>query len=131
MTAKLAHIAIAADDVDRARRFYEQVFGWEFEPWGPPNFYHIKGAGIHGALQERRGAATPGAGIECTFAVANLETASAAIAAAGGTLMDQVYEIPGVGRLQRFSDCEHNELLIMQYEPAHARELGLPAVPIS
>ena len=31
----------AVDDVDRARRFYEAVFGWEFEPWGPPGFYLI------------------------------------------------------------------------------------------
>ena len=28
----------------RARDFYQKVFGWEFEPWGPPNFYLIKTA---------------------------------------------------------------------------------------
>jgi hypothetical protein len=39
MSAKLRHVAINADDVQRARRFYEAVFGWRFEPWGPPNFY--------------------------------------------------------------------------------------------
>ena len=25
------HFAVAADDVERARRFYEAVFGWRFE----------------------------------------------------------------------------------------------------
>lgn len=125
MSAQLAHIAIAAEDVDRARRFYEQVFDWAFEPWGPPNFFHIKGAGVHGALQERRGAAVPGAGIECTFAVVDLEDTSAAITAAGGKLLEQVYEIPTVGRLRRCADSEGNELLVMQYEPAYAAQLGL------
>ena len=39
MTATLRHFAINADDVPRAKRFYEEVFGWSFTPWGPPNFY--------------------------------------------------------------------------------------------
>jgi predicted enzyme related to lactoylglutathione lyase len=42
MPAKLCHFAINADDVQRARRFYESVFDWTFEPWGPPNFYQVK-----------------------------------------------------------------------------------------
>ncbi|MEQ1653126.1 MAG: hypothetical protein ABL897_11610, partial [Hyphomicrobium sp.] len=54
MPNKLAHFAIEADDVDRARKFYETVFQWQFTPWGPPGFYLIEGAGLHGALQLRR-----------------------------------------------------------------------------
>ncbi len=38
----LAHFAINADDVERAKRFYAAVFGWRFEAWGPPGFYMIK-----------------------------------------------------------------------------------------
>ena len=41
MTANLAAFAIHADDVERAVRFYEAVFGWRFEPWGPPGVYLI------------------------------------------------------------------------------------------
>ena len=36
MPNNLASFAIHVDDVDRARRFYQAVFGWNFEPWGPP-----------------------------------------------------------------------------------------------
>ena len=51
--------AINADDVPRARKFYAAVFGWSFEPWGPPGFYLIETGqermtAIRGALQERR-----------------------------------------------------------------------------
>ena len=38
----VAHFAINADDVPRARRFYERVFGWKFSAWGPPEFYKIE-----------------------------------------------------------------------------------------
>ena len=41
MPNNLSSFAIHADDVQRARRFYEAVFGWRFEPWGPPDFYLI------------------------------------------------------------------------------------------
>ncbi len=34
----VAHFAINANDVDRAKRFYERVFGWKFNAWGPPGF---------------------------------------------------------------------------------------------
>ena len=41
MANNLASFAIHADDVQRCRRFYEAVFGWRFEPWGPPDFYLV------------------------------------------------------------------------------------------
>ena len=41
MPNHLAHFAIPADDVERARRFYEGVFGWRIEAWGPPDFYVV------------------------------------------------------------------------------------------
>jgi len=53
------HFAINADDMPRARRFYETVFGWRFNAWGPPGFLMIEtGAAdtpaIYGSLQQRR-----------------------------------------------------------------------------
>ena len=44
MPATLRHFAINADDVPRAKAFYEKVFGWNFNPWGPPDFYQVKNA---------------------------------------------------------------------------------------
>ena len=35
------HFAINADDMARARTFYERLFGWTFEAWGPPGFLMI------------------------------------------------------------------------------------------
>src|ERR1700677_2630636 len=41
MPNNLSSFAIHVDDTDRARAFYEAVFGWRFEAWGPPDFYLI------------------------------------------------------------------------------------------
>ena len=59
MPNHIRHFAIHADEVDRARAFYEAVFAWRFEVWGPPNFYLIRtgpddDGGLQGALQERQ-----------------------------------------------------------------------------
>ena len=52
-TRRGGRFAFDADDCQRARRFYEDVFGWTFEPWGPPDSWrvHTSPGGIHGALQ--------------------------------------------------------------------------------
>lgn len=126
MSGKLAHFAIEADDVKRAKAFYEAVFGWNFTAWGPPNFYRFSCAGVHGALQERRAPMPEGRkGFELTFAVHDLDTTVAAIVEAGGQADGARHTIPSVGTLTGFTDTEGNEALIMQYEPQVAEEMGL------
>jgi uncharacterized protein len=121
MPAIFRHFAINADDVQRARRFYEQVFGWTFEAPGPPDFYQIKNAGQHlvGALQARR-ELKPGAkmaGYEATMGVEDVKATIAVIEANGGKILMQPYRIEGVGELAFFEDTEGNFVGIMQYEP--------------
>jgi len=36
MPNNVKHFAIHADDIQRARTFYEKTFGWQFKPWWPP-----------------------------------------------------------------------------------------------
>ncbi|MEM1229380.1 MAG: VOC family protein [Pseudomonadota bacterium] len=126
MPNPVVHFAIEADDVERAKTFYQSVFEWHFEPWGPPGFYLIEEAGIHGALQARSGPSTPGAkGFECTIAVADLAAVARAIEAAGGRLLSEAITIPTVGTLHQFADTEGNQAVVMQYEAAQAARLGI------
>ena len=127
MTANLAAFAIHADDVERAVRFYEAVFGWRFEPWGPPGFYLIHtgdeaSPGITGLMHERRTPRTGTGlnGFEPTFAVDDVDAVAARVAAAGGTLTMPKAVIPTVGALIRFLDTEGNDVGAMAYEtPPH------------
>ncbi|MFN3514066.1 MAG: VOC family protein [Phenylobacterium sp.] len=119
MPATLRHFAINADDVPRARAFYEKVFGWTFTPWGPPGFYQAQGAGkgYRGALQGRREiAGRPMPGIEVTFGVDDLAATIAAIEAQGGRVIMPPFRIEGVGELIFFQDTEGNIAGAMQYE---------------
>ncbi len=118
MPARIRHFAIHADDVPRARRFYEGVFGWRFEPWGPPGFFQIREAGLLGALQERREPLTGTGmrGYELTIGVDDLEAAMASIESHGGKVVDPPFRIEGVGELVYVTDTEGNRVGVMQYE---------------
>ena len=115
MSNDVDFFAINADDVPRARNFYQSVFGWGFEPWGPPGFYLIATArnaegGHSGALQERR-ELVPGhkmTGFECTIGVENIDQTIRAIEANGGRLATPKFHIPTVGTVAYFLDTTFN-----------------------
>ena len=129
---QIRHFAINADDVPRARRFYEKVFGWRFEAWGPPNFLQIFAGPetdpeVRGALQGRRqlidGERT--VGFECSFGVDDVDAVTAAVLAHGGTILIPKTLIPTVGYLIFFRDTEGNAVGAMQYD-ATAGAAGEP-----
>jgi uncharacterized protein len=123
MPNNLAHFAINADDTARACRFYENVFGWQFEAGGPPDFFQISTGDktsppVQGALQKRR-EIVPGAhmiGYECSFSVADVDAVAAAVEANGGTIVMPKVAIPGVGRLIFFRDTEGNIAGAIQFD---------------
>jgi predicted enzyme related to lactoylglutathione lyase len=120
MSTKLRHFAINADNVQRAKSFYENSLGFEFNPWGPPNFYQVKnvGDGLIGALQERRELVSGKTAntFETTLGVDDLKLSIAAIEANGGKIVMPPFHIQGVGELAYFEDTEGNVCGIMQYE---------------
>jgi uncharacterized protein len=122
MPNNIAHFDIHADDVERARRFYAQVFGWRFEAWGPPDFYLIhtgtaEDPGIHGSVSKRNDPVVGQGriGYECTITVDDLGAIKDAIVANGGTIVLDEHEIVGVGTLIRFADTEGNVACAMRY----------------
>lgn len=127
--ANVAHFAINADDVPRARRFYERVFGWRFETWGPPGFLMIQTGtdsepGIAGSLQKRRELVEGQRmiGYECTISVADVDAVAKAVVANGGTILLPRTLLPTVGHLIFFRDTEGNLAGAMQYDPSAADE---------
>ena len=125
MPNNIAHFDVPADDVERARHFYERVFGRRFEAWGPPDFYMVctgtaKEPGIHGSVSKRSAPVTGAGrvGYECTISVADLGAIKAAIVANGGKIVLDEEEIVGVGTLIRFTDCEGNVACAMRYVEA-------------
>ncbi len=123
MSNNIAHFAIHADDVDRARGFYEGVLGWRFEAWGPPGFLRIHTGtpdepGIEGALHARLEPLS-GTGVrtfECTVSVDDLGPIKEAVVRLGGHVVLEDTEIPTVGTLIHVQDTEGNVFGAMRYE---------------
>jgi len=123
MPNHISFFAINADQVPRARTFYESVFRWSFEPWGPPGFYLIdtgkeQKAVARGGLQERR-ELVPGqkmVGFECTISVADIDATIRAIEANGGRIVAPKFHIPTVGTVAYFVDTEANIVGVIQQD---------------
>ena len=128
MTNQLSHFAIHADDLDRARKFYAGVFGWTFQGYpGVPmsGFCQIKDAAGNllaplGAIQSRKAnvAPQPVYGLECSFAVDDVDAVARAVEAKGGKIVMQKAAIPGVGWIVKFLDTEGNLACAAKYDPS-------------
>lgn len=126
----VGHFAIECDDVERAKGFYESVFGWKITPWGPPNYYHITTGtpdhpGILGDLRERHhklaGSGGGVSGYVCTINVGALKDVLAAVEAHGGRIHSPPYHIEKVGTVAYIEDSEGNRVGVMQH--VEAREM--------
>ncbi len=132
MANSVTHFEIFASDVERARQFYERVFGWAFEAAGPPDFYLISTgpAGdpglTHGLIAKRRGPAAQGSinSFRCTIGVRSITDCVAAIQAAGGTIHGSMADIPNVGRVIEFADTEGNIACALQFVKNHPMASG-------
>jgi len=124
-TSYMSRFAINADNVPRARDFYQKVFEWEFEPWGPPNFYLIKTADppptLSGGLLQERRELVPGSrmiGFECTFVVDSIDETIRRIESNGGKMVTEKFRIPTVCTVAYFQDTEGNVAAVSELEKA-------------
>ncbi len=126
MPHNVVHFAIHADDLERARRFYQLVFGWKFEGFGGldmSSFCKIKNStgeapGIFGAMQHRRFNMLPQpvVGFECSIAVDDVIVTAKAVEASGGKLLMPKMAIAGVGWLIKFTDTEGNLVCAVRFD---------------
>lgn len=116
--ASVTHFAIPADDVERARAFYERVFGWRFTTFrDEPDFYQVLGAGLEGAIEKRRHPAAEGGAnaFICTIGVESVGETERLIREQGGEITLLQFTIAGVGTLIQFRDTEGNIVGAMEY----------------
>jgi predicted enzyme related to lactoylglutathione lyase len=120
---RVIHFEIQADDVVRAKKFYESAFGWEFpqimkKEEGGMDYWGIttgeSGPGINGGLYERPKEGDKFYLYDCTIEVSDLDKAVEAVKANGGMITKEKMEIPGVGFFAGAKDTEGNRFGIMQ-----------------
>ena len=111
------HFEILADDPKKVGAFYAQALGWEVSSWGEgePTYWLITTGpkevpGIDGGLMARE---LPQAVIN-TISVDSLEASLDKVRAAGGKVVREPHEIPGVGRHAYCADPEGNLFGVLQ-----------------
>ena len=111
MPNSIVHFEIPADDVARAKKFYEKAFGWKIsDPW-KMNYFLVetkkKGEdGINGGLMPRK---MPGQPFMNYIAVASIDAFLPKIEMAGGVVVMPKTEIgPQMGWIAAFKDTEGN-----------------------
>lgn len=125
MANNVVHFEIYVDNIERAKRFYTDVFGWAFQELGKeyndyvlvyPDGEAKDGApsvGINGGMMLREGgpladtAAAPNAFV-CTVAVEDVDAILEKVDTAGGRIDMPAADVPGVGRLAYVRDSEMN-----------------------
>ncbi|MEL7001259.1 MAG: VOC family protein [Bacteroidota bacterium] len=123
MNNKLTHFAIYVDDIARASAFYNNVFGWATNSYGPPDFLQLKtndsdNGELIGALQDRKYSSVKEKviGFECSIGVDNVDKVANSVIEAGGEILIPKTEIPYVGCLIKFKDTEGNLVCAIQYQ---------------
>lgn len=133
--SRVVHFEIHATEPESLIRFYQSLFGWNFQAWGPPGTYWMiqtaphadagqQPPGIDGGLVARRGGAAPeGQGVNafvCTVGVTDVAAMMTQALDLGGTVAMPRMPVPGVGWLGYVKDPDGNILGLMQNDPSAA-----------
>ncbi|MBM4458953.1 MAG: VOC family protein [Chloroflexi bacterium] len=120
MTHTIVHFEIPADDVERARAFYKDLFGWQTE--APPGFsdYWLietgpEGQAVGGGLFKRQ---MPDQGIVNYISVESVAEYASRIEQLGGKIIMPRSPVPGMGWFAVFQDTEKNVLALWESDPA-------------
>ncbi|KAB7667769.1 VOC family protein [Bacillus sp. B1-b2] len=124
--SRIIHFEIHVSDMERAKEFYGEVFGWTFQDWseyaGMPYFGAVTGddqyPGINGALIKRQGSPPEENqamnGFACTLGVGDYDATEAKILSHGGSIALPKHALPGMAWQGYYKDTEGNVFGIHQ-----------------
>jgi predicted enzyme related to lactoylglutathione lyase len=113
MAGEVVHFEVPAKDVDRAQRFYSELFGWEFAPSQMPDLdYRMT------RINDRAGAAVfPSENVtghsNYYHDVEDMDASLAKVRELGGSAEDKA-PVPGFGWFAACTDSEGNVLHLWQ-----------------
>ncbi len=110
----LDYIEVPSPDVAGQKRFYSDVFGWEFTDYGDHYASYEKGPcqfALNGTGQHHGAAALP------VIRVTDIEQAYTNVVKAGATITIEIFDFPG-GQRFHFDDPQGQSMAV--YEPQNA-----------
>lgn len=123
----VVHFEMPGADMERMKKFYESAFGWKLNQLGADMGGYVvaqtdetdadgmlkKTNRINGGFYNKSGN-TLMSGPSLVVAVDDMEEARKRVEAAGGKLLTEAVEIPGIGHYASFEDTEGNRLSILK-----------------
>ncbi len=127
------HFEMPYDQPDRMKKFYQSAFGWELNTLGAEMGNYViamtaesdeagplKPGAINGGFFERM-KEMPEAGTSVVIAVEDLQAGIRKVNGAGGKVLGEPMEIPGIGHFVSFQDTEGNRVSMLQPLPRRAK----------
>jgi predicted enzyme related to lactoylglutathione lyase len=128
MADSVVHFEVPADDVERAKAFYSEAFGWKVEAYPGMNYHGatttevgpdmmpLKPGAINGGLFDR--ATFPIASPVLTIGVDDIDEALAKVERLGGKTLRAREAVADMGFTGYFTDPEGNVMGLWQNAPA-------------
>jgi predicted enzyme related to lactoylglutathione lyase len=109
---RMDYIEFPATDVEATKRFYHEVFGWDFTDYGP-GYTSFHDGRLGGGFNTEAQVASSGktTGVLVVLYAKSLEETYNKVKTAGGKIVRETFEFPG-GRRFHFSDPNGNELAV-------------------
>src|SRR6476620_9487683 len=117
----IVHFEVPADDVERSRKFYSDLFGWKFEKWpgmeSGMEYWIINttdnegGKAVGGGMMKRQ---NPQQGITNFIDVTSVDEYSAKVQSLGGKIVAPKQAVPTMGFFAVCLDTENNTLGICE-----------------
>jgi len=125
----VVHFELPYENADRAAAFYRAAFGWQTQQLGGEMGNYVvvttatadvqpdghRGA-INGGLYQKK-ADFPAQYPSIVIGVEDIERSMRAVRDAGGQVLGEPMEIPGIGRYVSFLDTENNRSSLLQPNP--------------
>ncbi len=117
---RVAHFEIHVENLEKAKEFYTQLFGWEIKKWESDKMdYWIimtgpqtEAGGINGGFFKRMGPKpTEGQAVNayvCTITVEDIKAMAEKVKSLGGSEAVPIMPIPGMAWLGYYKDLEGN-----------------------
>lgn len=105
---RIDYIEFGATDLERTKQFYQQVFGWRFQDYGP-DYTSFQDGRLSGGFT-KDAPVRPANPLVVLYAT-RLEEVESSIKRAGGKIVRATFSFPG-GRRFHFSDPNGNELAV-------------------
>jgi predicted enzyme related to lactoylglutathione lyase len=120
VAASLVWFEIPADNVERARKFYRQLFGWKIKRFpGPTEYWHIDTGGgddtPDGGMMLRQ---HPRHGVTNYVAVASVDQGAKKVEKLGGKICMPKTAVAGMGHFAVCADTENNTFALWERDPS-------------